>query len=324
LAAALAYANVLWFNLVTGGRSLAAAQEREYAVHPAASPDEYLTNLSGLLLQLARNAGSVFEPGSPTPAYPVTATMLGTLALAGIGVVVAARRGWWLLPIVLLTSVLVMPLIGGEYQPPPHGSSRYLGSLWPVLASLAGLGAVMLGQGLGRLTAAVGGSVGVVARRAGPIALGAAGLLLVLSPAQTTRAYLDWYGGQPFVGDFNAFALATARAASEHAPGGRVYLDTSLHGDESSDAGTMHRSLTMLLRLEGGLPMTLPRQRRQTLPAIWEALGGQPGLAVLRRDHARSLTAEGGRLSPLGAATRVVDPAVGEVRLYVLERAPPL
>jgi hypothetical protein len=89
-----------------------------------------------------------------------------------------------------------------------------------------------------------------------------------------------------------------------------------LHEDTSSDAGTMHRSLTMLLRLYGNAPVTLPRQQRQTLRAVWEQLGGAPGPVVLRRDHVEALEEQGGLFTPVGAASRVVDPAEGEVRLY--------
>jgi hypothetical protein len=142
--------------------------------------------------------------------------------------------------------------------------------------------------------------------------------LLALWPALTTRAYLDWYAERPWLGAFNEFALATAGTAAERYPGRRVYLDTSLHDDLSSDAGTMHRSLTMLLRLHGNEPVTLARRQRQSARAVWDQLGGAPGPAVLRRDHAQALEKEGAALTPVGEATRVLDPAEGEFRLYEL------
>jgi hypothetical protein len=311
-AAALAYANVLWYNLATGGRSLAAAQERDYAVHPATSIVELLTNLGALGVQLARNAGSSVAPGSPEPAYPLTVTMVGVLALAAIGMIAAARRGHWLLPALLPISAVMMALIGGEYLPPPHGSSRYLGSLWPALFALAGLGAVVSGRWLAR---SPGG------RRVAPAALGLAGLLLVAQPALTTRAYLDWYGDRPWLGSNNAFALDTAALAAERFPGRLVYLDTALHDDLASDAGTMHRSLSMLLRLHGNTPVTLRRTQRQTLRLVWEQLGGVPGPAVLRSDHVKALERDGALVTPVGEATRVVDPAAGEARLYEVRLA---
>lgn len=312
LAAALAYANVLWYNLMTGGRSLAAAQERDYAVHPAADVAGFLTNLSALVVQLARNAGSSFAPGSPEASYPVTATMIGVLALAAVGAVAAARRGQWLLPALLLVSAVMMALIGGEYLPPPHGSSRYLGSLWPALFALAGLGAAVGGRWLVRWP---GG------RRLVSVALGLACLLLVAQPALSTRAYLDWYGERPWLGSNNAFALDTATLAAEHYPGQVVFLDTTLHDDLASDAGTMHRSLSMLLRLHGNTPVTLRRAQRPTLRLVWEQLGNAPGPAVLRRDRAQALEREGAVLTPIGDATRVLDPAAGETRLYEVRLA---
>jgi hypothetical protein len=311
-AAAAAYANVLWYNLTTGGRSLAAAQERDYAVHPATSLAEFLTNLSALALQLARNAGSSFAPGVPEPSFPLTLTMVGVFALAALGAVAAARRGQWLLPVLLPVSVAMMALIGGEYRPLPHSSSRYLGSLWPVVFALAGLGAVVAGQWLARRS---GG------RRIVPVALGLACLLLVLLPALTTRAYLDWYGERAWVGPNNDFALATAALVAERYPGQPVYLDTALHDDDSSDAGTMHRSLSMLLRLHGNVPVTLRRTQRPTLRLVWEQLGGTPGPAVLRQDRAQVLEREGALLTPVGDATRVLDPAEGDTRLYEVRLA---
>jgi hypothetical protein len=67
--------------------------------------------------------------------------------------------------------------------------------------------------------------------------------------------------------------------------------------------------------------VTLARRQRQALKPVWDQLGGAPGLAVLRLDHAQALEKEGAVLTPVGAATRVLDPADGAARLYEVRAA---
>jgi hypothetical protein len=246
--------------------------------------------------------------------------MLGWPALAVVGGLAAARRGQWAAPLMVLVAIPLMALVGGEYQPLPHASSRYLGSLWPALAALAGLGAVTLGRWLAVLAARTHAPDGWrrALGRLGPAAVAALCLVLVAAPALTVRSYLDWYGARPWLGSFNQFALDITDEAATRYPGRTVYLDTGLHEDGSSDAGTMYRSLAMLLGLRGNPSVALPRNQRQTARAVWERLDRAPGPAILRRDHASQFTAEGAHLTPVGAATRVLDPAVGEYRLYEL------
>lgn len=318
LAALLAYANVLWFNLTTGGKSLAAAREREYAVRPADSAGEIVANLGALLVQLARNLGSAFAVAPGEPAYPTTLTTIGVLSLCAIGLGLCLRRRQWLLPVTLAGSLVLMVLIGGEYKPVPHSSSRYLAPLWPPLLALAGLGMVTLGRGLAGWTRRLptGAPLRRGLRPAGLGLLGLLGLLLVIGPALTARQYVAWYAEQPWLGSSNQFALDIGREVEEHTPQRLVYLDATLHDDLNTDAGTLHRSLSMVLRLRGYQPASVARNARQPLRTVWERLGGRPGLAVLRRDHARRLQAEGATLTPVGEATRVLDPAEGEYRLY--------
>ena len=318
LAALVAYGNVLWFNLTSGGKSLAAAREREYAVRPPESAGELAANLGALLLQLARNLGSSFEAAVGAPAYPVTATMVGVIALTAVGLLVCLRRRQWLLPVLLGSSVVLMALIGGEYQPVPHSSSRYLAPLWPALLALAGLGATVLGRvllGSSRPDAPAWPRL----RPAALALLAGLCLLLVSEPALTARRYVAWYAEQPWLGSSNQFALDITSAAAR-SPGRPVYLDYGLNDDRNTDGGTVFRSLSMGLRVHGNTPVSLARNQRQTLAAVWEKLGGQPGLAVLRRDQVRRLQSEGATLTPVGEASRVVDPAAGEYRLYEVSR----
>lgn len=319
LAALLAYANVLWFNLLTGGRSLAAAQERDYAVRPASGPAEAMTNLVDLLRQLVGNIGSFFSEGRAEPAIWQLGLVVLLIGLAGLGLITLGGRGQWLLPVVLLVSPVLMGLVGGEYQPLPHSSSRYLGSLWPVIFSLVGLGASRL------LTMPAVPETGLSTlaprpwrRRAAWVAIA---LLLIMPPVATTYSYLGWYSQRPIIGPFNLFVLQVGELTTTRFPRQRIYLDTSLHGDDSSDAGTLHRSLSMVLRLQGNLPVSTRRNQRQTSSEIVELLGAPSGGVILRRDRVAALRREGALLTAVGEAVRVVDPELGEVRLYEF-RAP--
>jgi 4-amino-4-deoxy-L-arabinose transferase-like glycosyltransferase len=308
-AGAVAYANMLWHLLSRGGQTLAEARSRDYAFHPAASPAEWLEILGALGLQLARLIGSSFAPAVGQPTYPITVTLVGVTVLASIGAVAAPRRGQAMVPLMVVSGAALMALIGGEYQPLPHGSVRFLMPLVPAIFALAGLGAVQVGRWLAARSS----------RLTGTIAVGLLGLALVTGPVLTLRQYLDWYSAHPWLGGFNTFALVVGDLATREWTGPPVYLDTSLHVDASSDAGTLHRALVMVIRARGGEVASLRRSQRQTLRSLREQIAPDLRVLVLRRDLARQLASEGAVLTPIGDASRVIDPAVGEVRLYRLE-----
>ncbi len=140
LGLAVGYSPLLVYNVQTRFDSLRHAlvirnAYEEHIHHAPFSVAVYLDNLRSLLLGLGRVLASSFTEGPETLADRAV-WIAAAFALAGLGW--ALWRGWTLLPLSLLATTLLLPLIDPKYNLVMNG--RYLLPLLPlVIVAQAGL-----------------------------------------------------------------------------------------------------------------------------------------------------------------------------------------
>ena len=140
LAFAVATANLIVFNVVTGGGTLRGGQAvlADYTGQDD-GPDAgaYSENLGRLTLATSWVLSGAIEKRrfvGETLAQPL---LLGYLGLAVGSVVWAARRGHWLPLLVAVPYTLALPLLQGKYEPLLNG--RYMMPILPLVFASVGL-----------------------------------------------------------------------------------------------------------------------------------------------------------------------------------------
>jgi 4-amino-4-deoxy-L-arabinose transferase-like glycosyltransferase len=228
---ALAVSNLVWFNLQTGGGALANVEERRYAFTGGADVAGYVTNVGrfglGLAMMLSSEFGQKIDAGWRILAQPVVALWV---ALVGVAVLVAARRGQSLPLVVLGTAWLTIPYLNQSY-----GStvmSRYIAFLLPPLYVAVGLWVADLAR----------------TRRRAALALALVVAALGLNAWRVTERY---YAAETAVGRTNAALLATTRYLVGQAPKSEVLLGRNLNTRALRAGGHVYRALDVLLLLEG-------------------------------------------------------------------------
>lgn len=130
-AAILSNANLLAYNLLTGGRTFSYAQEIQTSyLRETGGSTTYPERLLNLLLGLGRGLGGLLEQQATRGAYlgePLL-WLAGGLALAGL--ILGVRRRAWLPVGVVAVTVLFLPLANGKYDPILNG--RYLAPILPI------------------------------------------------------------------------------------------------------------------------------------------------------------------------------------------------
>ncbi len=235
----LAYGNMLWFNLTSGGRSLAEAVDPKRTFSPITGLGDYLGRLADVALQLSRMLAGAYVPfdgqNAPVVVTPLT-PIVGLLALAAL--IWAARRpATSVLTAAAVSTCLVLPLFSDGFQ--SLYQTRFLAPVLPlvyVALALAALDAV--------LAAAQGQHP---ARLVNWLVMGAAVLLTLVPLARVWGFYVESQAR----GLTNAPLFAVAGAAHEAAGRGfLVMLDKDVDDAKLGGGGGPYRALHLLLTLD--------------------------------------------------------------------------
>ena len=131
LTAAIVNANLLVYNLLTGGRTVTYAREiQESYVRETGGEAGYLANLASLIVGLARGLGGILERRPVMSDYLSEPSLWLGVGLAALGLLLALRRRSFLPPLVVCVTVGLLPIINPKYDPILNG--RYLAPILPL------------------------------------------------------------------------------------------------------------------------------------------------------------------------------------------------
>jgi 4-amino-4-deoxy-L-arabinose transferase-like glycosyltransferase len=292
----IATANLVAYNLATGGQSLVGGQEvvADYTREDGGvDPDSYVENFGRLTLASSWILSGAIEKRRfvrESLADPILVLYLG----AAIGSVLwAARRGYILPLLVALPYALVLPLVNPKYEPLLNG--RYLVPLLPLVFASVGMAATDLSGTFFRRWPARAPIL------AGGLGLGLAVMALYpLLPLARYETSTDRTN--------HAVIAAYETVAANRAQDETVLLDYGLDGIFYMAAGSAYKSMELLLSAND-VPYDVIDARASSLE---DALGTSPRLLVLNADKVSRLGREF-ELTPLDDGGR--GPGFGVYRI---------
>lgn len=281
------YANMVVYNLSTGFESLASAlgASQDYQRGQEDAPPGYATGLANLGLALLRLlVGGVDRP-LRAEALVLDPLALAYALLAGLGLILAARRGLWHWPLVVAIWLLLLPAFNWKY-----GNlvlSRWISPVAPLCYAGIGLALARAWQRLGTRPAA----------RRWRLVLGLLALALVIQPLWPLQRY---YERAARAGPTNEAPLRVAAhlIAKRHA-GEKVVIDKDLQHRALENGGTVSKALRYALTLHQ-VPLARVEVDSDT-EGLLELLEREPSvLLATEREHAAELS-HLLRLTPLDA-----------------------
>jgi 4-amino-4-deoxy-L-arabinose transferase-like glycosyltransferase len=289
LAALLASANLIAFNLLNPGVWERETTGRAYAYVAHPTVETYLQNLEGLGAGLFRMAASSFVGGPSLLAQATSPGNLPYLVLILLGAAYAVKRRHWLPLAAIVATALLMPYINRYYRFPI--GLRYLGYLLPFVHLLMALTLVQAGRALSRRSA--------IGR---PLAV-AVCLVLVALPADRLFGYYDAYLR---LGATNPTILALSDEIRERHQAGliaEVLLDPQLDAVFTAPGGRALRVFETLLTVEGVPHRTVwmaPEELERTAPVD----GPARPVALIMSAGSRERLGGSFRLPPLEVVER--------------------
>jgi len=242
--------NLVFYNLLLGPGTFSTSSNRigRYVSEPGAdSPwtlDAWGDRLLGLLQAAALAIGSQTTDVEQSADALLTPAVVVSVALALLGLWVAAQRGIWLPLFVTVSVLMFVSLLNGRVEPVVPRVRHYV--------TLVPLGAVMIGVALAwlyeRADAWLSGILGGVwiAR----LGLAAVPLLLAVSSSTTYTAYEAERLSRPEKN--NAAYLAVLRAVARNGPiDERLYLDDQLNDLLTLSGGRMVTHLRYAFTVTG-------------------------------------------------------------------------
>ena len=287
LAFAIATANLIVFNIMTGGGTLTGGQAvlADYTGQddgPDASA--YTENLSRLTLATSWVLSGAIEKRRFVGETLLQPLLLGYLGLAVGSVLWAARRGIWLPLLVSVPYLLALPVLQGKYEPLLNG--RYVMPILPLVFASIGL---VVADSLRWLAARWPARAALT----GGVLLGLAVLVALYPLAPLARYQRNARTNHPILAAYDA--VLVGRQADE-----TVLVDYGLDGVFFMAAGSAFKATELLL---GGsrIPYTVIDARPASLE---DALHGHESrLLVLNTEKVRNLS-RNFTLSPLMGGER--------------------
>lgn len=240
--ALLGYSNMIIFNVVSGGVSLADVQSRRYAWVSEPTLNIYLTNLKNMIVE----AGPTFGGQVPRIVDPIGGLVGGVLLIwLAIALIYAAWRRETMPLLVVLSTALIMPYFNRRYA--GLLSQRYLVFLMPICFSAMGFLAADVLDYLRRRN-----------YRAARIVAVASAVLIILLALYPVRNTLTHYAIETQAGRDNGLSLSMATYLSETLPlDAELYLSSRLRGNRGDGGYRYLRALYYALVLQGKKPYVL-------------------------------------------------------------------
>jgi hypothetical protein len=273
LAFALATANLIVYNVQTGGGSLRGGQAvlSDYTgLDEGLDSGTYVENLGRLTLATSWVLSGTIEKRrfvGETLARPL---LLAYLGLAVGSVLWAARRRYWLPLLVAVPYLLILPLLQGKFEPILNG--RYVMPILPLVFASIGL--------------AVADSIVAVRARWPARAPLLTGLVLGVAALAALYPLAPLAAYERSARTNHAILAAQETVLAARAPDEVVLVDYGLDGVFFMAAGSAFKSMELLLG-GAGVPYAVIDARQSSLD---DALSGHPNrLAVLNAEKARTL-----------------------------------
>ena len=248
--AVIANANLIVYNLQTGGRTFSYASEVQASyVQETGAPGSYFGQLADLLLGLVRGIGNVLDRRAGLVEYAGEPLLWIAAGLTLLGLVLAIRRRSWLPVLVVLATIAILPLVNPKYDPILNG--RYLATILPLCLIWVGLALEWLAAR--RTSMARSSTSRAITRLAGAVSVGGAALLataLVVGSLGALTRYYDDVRENARTGERILDVVRTAKVLGPRAQ--PVVLDQRL--DKLAlgpGAGIILRVLRTTLELEG-------------------------------------------------------------------------
>jgi 4-amino-4-deoxy-L-arabinose transferase-like glycosyltransferase len=288
LAAIVGYAPVLIYNATHRLAGVVRVQtRRDYAFEGDPSWANYWHNFSNLLFELARMISNPFRIPARRFDYLTSPYMLIAVALAGMGLLVLARRGRWLPPLAVLSTAAIMPYFNHAYGVEGDRyflTGRYVAFLLPLLAIATAIAVLTLVRWC--IAAVPRRWQGLALRDAATVAPVVLAALLILYPLLPLERY---YTHEAVKDPANASFLETLRVVNTlRGPRTPVLLDAYFNKVNLRDGAEALDILDLLLTLDRvphqivDDPGTALRALEPTLnPADRESLP----LAIMPRDR---------------------------------------
>ena len=241
-AALLGYGNMIAFNLMTRGGSLADVQNHDYAWVAEPTWGLYWTNIRNMVIEVGPTLGGMV----PRISDPVSSLVAGLLLVwLVVALVYAAWRRETMPILVVLSTALIMPYFNKRYA--GLLSQRYLAFLMPICFSAMGLLAADILDYVRRRN--------YRAARVVAVAGAVLAILLALYPVRNT---LTHYAIETQAGRDNGLSLSMATYLSETLPlDAELYLSSRLRGNRGDGGYRYLRALYYALVLEGKEPLIL-------------------------------------------------------------------
>jgi 4-amino-4-deoxy-L-arabinose transferase-like glycosyltransferase len=239
LLAVASNANLIVYNLQTGGRTFSyAAEIQDSYVRETGDAASYGDRLGDLLLGMVRAIGGVLDHHATLLEYAREPLLWVATGLTLLGLWLAVRHRSWLPVLVVASTIVMLPLVNPKYDPILNG--RYLAPILPLGLIWVGLALEWLASRPGRGAWSIV-QVGVAAILATSLVVGSLGAL--------TR-YYDNVRENARTGERILDVVRTAQALGKRAQ--PVVLDQRLDKVAlGPGAGIILRVLRTTLELEG-------------------------------------------------------------------------
>ena len=292
----VAYSPMIAYNVQTAGGSVrhalyTATERPDYArgKDTSLTPQAYLERQEDYWMMSYRTLGGALDSRRGASDYLLDPALLATAALALVGIVRAARRGYSLPVWVIVPFSIILPIFNATHYD-VEGDGRYFSPALPMIYACIGL---LIVEGTGALQRRLR-SPG--AARAVTVAAVALSLILVLAPIPSLTRF---YARSSRVEPTNASLIAEMEALVAHRRAGEdVLLDENLndrrveHASPWDEASTF-RIFRFAMEFDA-IPYRVVEVDEGALAA--QALRGQPFIAIVSSGFTSKDTAELTRL----------------------------